>query len=186
MNNESGFTLIEIIVSLVILGLVVSTIGVLMIAGVRAYVITRENVSASQKAQLAMTRISRELTELTDIDTVDSGGNCIRYRLDTVSSNFRAIGFNSGNIELKILPGTDCDCSCNGNILTDQVSGFSLLYEDDTGAPLSSTPPAEIGSLAAIHVAFTLNMSASETAKSFEMRINPRNNGNLNGPGVSL
>ena len=185
MHNENGFTLVEAIVSILLVGIMAAVAGMGLVSLVKGYVLTRENVVISQKAQLAMARMSRELIALSDIDSDNSTGTCIIYKIETMSPFYRAIGLNSGDLELKVLPNADCDCNSTGNALSDKVGNFEVRYEDQNGN-LSSTPPAELNNLYAIQVVFALNREDGSTVGSFNITINPRNNGNLNGPGFSL
>ena len=67
MRNKAGFTLIEIMVSLVLVGLIASIAGTSVLMATRGYLFTRENDVITQKAQLAMNRINREFIELSDV-----------------------------------------------------------------------------------------------------------------------
>ena len=185
MHSENGFTLVEAIVSILLVGIIAAIAGMGIVSIMKGYVFTRENVVISQKARLAMSRITRELMALSDIDSANSTGTCIIYKIDTKSPYYRAMDGSSGNLELKISPATDCSCNSAGNILADRVGGFLLQYEDQNGN-LSSTPPADLANLYAIQVILTLNRDDGNPAGTFSITVNPRNNGNLNGPGFSL
>ena len=65
LKSELGFTLIEIIVVLVILGIVAVVLSNAIIYGVQSFVFARDADQLSQKAQLAMERINKELTDIT-------------------------------------------------------------------------------------------------------------------------
>ncbi len=66
-RRQEGFTLLEIIVSLILLGILAAIAGMGLVAALKSYEFSRTNVHIAQKAQLAMTRITRELMELTDV-----------------------------------------------------------------------------------------------------------------------
>ncbi len=185
MNDESGFTLIEIIASLVLISIMATVAGSWIVLGAKGYIFTRENSAITQKAGMIMARIGRELTELSAVDTANSNGSCIRYRIGTVSPFFRAIRLNGTDLELKVSTTSNCDCSTVGFALADNISDFNLFYEDSAGTfPVPSTPPSDLTDLVAIHVDFTFNRSDSTDTEKFETVINPRNNGNPNGPGA--
>lgn len=178
MPNEKGFTLIEAVVSIVLAGIVVTVAGMAVVRGMQGYVFTRENNAISQKARLVMARMSRELMELSAIDTGNSNDSCIRYKIETVSSFFRAIGLNNGNIELKISSTVDCNCPSSGDagdILIDHVDSFTIDYEDQNGTT-SSTPPSALSDLRAIAVNFSVDRTDTNTSDAFGITINPRNN----------
>jgi len=187
MGGKEGFTLIEVIVCMVLVGIVAAVAGMAIVTAVKGYVLARENVAISEKAQVVIARMGRELMEISKIDTGNSNGNCIRYRLETVSQYYRAIGLNNGNLELKVSAAADCDCPTSGdpgNVLVDQVGNFALGYEDENGST-STAPPANLTNLYAIHIDLTLNRADGNPGNDFSIVINPRNNGNLNGPGSS-
>ncbi|MDY6972689.1 MAG: prepilin-type N-terminal cleavage/methylation domain-containing protein [Thermodesulfobacteriota bacterium] len=184
MRNIRGFTLIEIAVSLILLGIIATVSGMAIVTGTKGYVSTRENVAISQKAQLAAGRINRELMELSVIDST-SEESCIRYKVEAVSQNFRKIRLNKASLELNISSTRDCDCLSSqdtGDLLADQVGIFELHYEDQTGG-VSSSPPSSLLNLRAIHIEFRLDRDDGNPGNTFETTICPRNNGNLNGPG---
>ncbi|PKN77504.1 MAG: hypothetical protein CVU52_00040 [Deltaproteobacteria bacterium HGW-Deltaproteobacteria-10] len=68
-EGEYGFTLIEMIVVLVILGILAVFLTNAIVYGVQSYIFARDANHLSQKAQLAMARINRELTDITTVTT---------------------------------------------------------------------------------------------------------------------
>ncbi|MBW1821185.1 MAG: prepilin-type N-terminal cleavage/methylation domain-containing protein [Deltaproteobacteria bacterium] len=54
MRNETGFTLIEIVVSLVLVGMMAAIAGMGIVTGTKGYLLAKENSHMAQKAQLAM------------------------------------------------------------------------------------------------------------------------------------
>jgi len=179
MNNNKGFTLVEIIVSLVIVGIMAAVAGMGIVSMVQGYEFARENVVISQKAQLVMARLRCELMNLSDIDSGSSTGSCIIYKVETDSQYYRAIGLRGKDLELKTLPAADCNCNSSGDILSDKVGSFDVGYNGN------ATPPSDLSDLRSIHVSFTLDRSDGNTGDDFKITINPRNNGNLNAPGFS-
>ena len=125
INSESGFTLVEIIVSLILAAIIFSIAGIGIITGTQGYIFSMENAHTAQKAQIAMTRINRELMELVDISNASSS----LIVFETVSEDTRKIGL-VGNV-IKIAEGADS--MENGDILVDNVEtdGFSLVYKKD-------------------------------------------------------
>ena len=64
IKKESGFTLLEIIFSLVILSIIVAIAGLGIVTGTKGYLFARQNAHSAQKAQMALARITREFQEL--------------------------------------------------------------------------------------------------------------------------
>uniref|UniRef100_UPI003565A0C9 type II secretion system protein n=1 Tax=Desulfosarcina sp. TaxID=2027861 RepID=UPI003565A0C9 len=128
-SGDDGFTLIEIIVSLVVAGILASIAGMGIVSAISSYAIVRENVSLSQKIQLATTRIHRELLELTGISYTDGTRPYIVYYSATGQAH--AIAKVDDTIKLyEDLEGpiSDTDLENKGVILTDRVDSFTLNY----------------------------------------------------------
>ena len=64
-------------VSLVLVGLIAAISGTAVITATRSYLFARENNAITQKAQLALGRLNRELIELSDIK--DANSTCVVY-----------------------------------------------------------------------------------------------------------
>lgn len=60
-NHSKGFTLIEVIVVLVLVGVMAALLGTVIIKAVENYYFAREADHLSQKAQVALARINKEL-----------------------------------------------------------------------------------------------------------------------------
>ena len=127
---EGGFTLLELITSLVLLGLLAAVFGLGIVDAVKSNAFSRANVQLAQKGQLAMTRISREIRELTTIEAISGVSDetyIIYHRLpaDTTQPAQR--------YEIHFYPN-DQTLRIQGDILVDKVRGFSLNYYSGSGA----------------------------------------------------
>jgi prepilin-type N-terminal cleavage/methylation domain-containing protein len=72
LKNKQGFTLIEIIVVLVILGIASIVLGNAIVYGIQGYVFARNADPLSQKAQLALARLNKELIASTSISSASA------------------------------------------------------------------------------------------------------------------
>ncbi len=138
---DDGFTLLELIASLVLLGLMAAIFGMGLVAAMQSHEFNRNNVHLTQKSQSALMRISREIRELTDIEAINSsaGDPFIIYRR-TDASNAQAtvrygLHFDRANDNLLLytaLPPTivtlNSSTAGNGDILINGVQNFSLQF----------------------------------------------------------
>lgn len=185
MDNQSGFTLLEIVVSMILFSILASLAGMWLVMGAQGYRMTRENVVVSQKARLAMNRLSRELTEMSDLDVAGSTGSCIVYRVDPLSTFYRVVTLEGTGLVLKANASGDCSCTtCDGAntyMMSDQVSGFQVTYESQDGS-VSTTPPV-FAELAAVHVSFDMTRTDGESlTHTFGFSVNPRNTLDVSAP----
>jgi len=172
-SDEKGFTLIEVIVTLVLVGIMAALAGMWIVSVANGYVFAKMNASTVQKAQLAMTRLTKEFGAISSVTSADSGqitytrtDNTLALVPVTVSLSGNALQINMNNT--------------GGNTLTDTVSGFTLRYcsnselnqatcPRDTWEPSGATEPSRI-----IEITLTF-MGANDTPSTFVQRVTPRN-----------
>ncbi len=186
MRNTAGFTLIEILITLILFGILALTAGLWLVTGTQGYSATRENVTISQKARLAAGRMERELAEITAIDGANCDDDCIVYRVEAVSPFFRALTVRGNELVMRTDPTADCNCAnCGGaqtQVLVDQVSAFQVTYTDTAGNS-AAAPPGDFSDLALLRIRFDLSRKDGDaTIHPFNLAINPRNNLNVNAP----
>ncbi len=178
MRNESGFTLIEIIVSLVLVGMMAAIAGMGIVTGTKGYLLAKENSHMAQKAQLAMARIQRELMEFTDIAATHSNPDYIIY--DNTSGR-HAIAMDNTTIKMyNLTAGATSLPSDEGDILVDNVNNFTLSYHQD--ATHTWNFGNDINLLSAIKADLALDRSDGVgNAVTFTTTVNPRNTNNYGG-----
>jgi prepilin-type N-terminal cleavage/methylation domain-containing protein len=136
-RQNGGFTLIELIVSLALLGILTAVLGMGVVGALNVYSVSEENVRIAQQNQLAMARIDRELRELTEVIS-HSDPSYIVYRNLRGSTGIHAIEFDSNNSRLQLYSdlasGTTSlnSPSVTPDILLQGVSAFSLSYLQGT------------------------------------------------------
>jgi len=178
VKKQNGFTLVEIIVTLVIVGIMAALGGMGIVQAVKGYVSLKQNSETTQKAQMAMTRINREITEMISIPSSASNtlipitgtNNCIGT--DCV----RKIGLDNGAVKLAFGNAT---LLANGDTLIDNVSNFNITYYQGA-TDYSSWSAGNDSNLSAVKVDLTISRPDGTTLNYVNI-IAPRNNGNLGG-----
>lgn len=160
-NAETGFTLIEVIVSLILAGIVsaIAVMGVVSI--VKGYVFTKINSETAQKGQTAMVRIVKELNFISSVTTGTA-----------TSITFQAYKNGVAGSHSISWAGTASDpLLLDGDMLTDRVSNFVLSYRD-TYNSASQTNWASARKV----IEFTLTIQGADNVNSsFTGRVVPRN-----------
>jgi prepilin-type N-terminal cleavage/methylation domain-containing protein len=135
MLNKRGFTLIEVIISIVVLTIISVIAGMGLVSIAKGYALTKENTANAQKVQIAMARIVKELAATESIS----------------SGNANSITFNSKSLPLKtdrVISWAANTLSIDGHVLLDHVNSFDLayykFYNDTTPTSYSSTSTAII------------------------------------------
>lgn len=182
--KAKGFTLIETVAVLLIVGVIAAVAGVGIVSGVRGFVQAREASTMAMEAQLALDRITREVLELVDVPAdstatrlvvrnVGAGG---AGQFDRSIEYVANVEGNRG--EIRIANGAQG--AQNGDTLIDNVTAFSLTYwqEDASSATWSAGTDPRL--LSGVDVTFTLTAPGG-TARTFSNRIVPRNNENRGG-----
>ncbi len=166
MKKDAGFTLIEIIVTMVLLGIMGAIAGMLIAKAAQGYIAAKANNELSQKAQLALDRMILEFEDISAISTVsetDPDSICYTLRYYDVLTDLttdvpRCIG-RVGN-QIKIVNGTVPPAAGTGSVLIDNVNAFQLDFYSLTDAFTGSgtwLPANPIANLASIKLDLTLN-----------------------------
>jgi prepilin-type N-terminal cleavage/methylation domain-containing protein len=184
MKRESGFTLIEIIVTLVLVGILATVAGVGIVSAVKGYMLAKNNAAIAGKAQVALARMTREFMELRDVSAANTSSMILSQVVEKDGSLATfAIGLSGMQIKIAtgVLGGTAPDYT-TGDVLVDNVAGLSFAYyKGFTGTTPVAWTTADDSSLLS-HIVVSLTMSAGSGINvPFTMTVNPRNNGNFGG-----
>ncbi len=160
LKQEAGFTLIEIVVTLVLVGILSVFAGLFMTTFLNGYFTVKNNSDTAMKAQMALDRISLELQDISPLSsTVVSPVSVLTPDALITYTNragaVRTIKFVSPNIYLS---------TPTNNILIDHVQAFQL-----------SATYRNVYNVAADDVAFIdIGFTVSGYNPPFSTRIFPR------------
>ena len=177
MKNKSGFTLIEIMVSLVLVGLIAGIAGTSVITATKSYLFARENNAITQKAQLALNRLNREIIELSNIR--DASSTCVVYESPY---GRRAVARLGNTVRLFTGYGSMVCPTEGGDVLVDGVQGFSILYNPIPNGTVSLwSLGQDIKNLFVVNIQLVLSRPDTGGTVPFYMTVSPRNNNNSGG-----
>ncbi|PKN89198.1 MAG: hypothetical protein CVU51_01430 [Deltaproteobacteria bacterium HGW-Deltaproteobacteria-1] len=187
--NANGFSLIEVIAVLVIMGILAVGLSMGLIKGVEQYLFASEATQLSQKAQLAMARIKKELTGVTHVSSIS--GNQIRYtRTYSPPSCQNNVGceyiLQKSSSEI-LLISINADGSADSQVLINNVlnpytgADVFLDFKNFSNATWSLEADGTVNNLAKIQVLLILTYGSGNTIR-FNTTINPRQGTKLNAP----
>jgi MSHA biogenesis protein MshO len=166
-KNQSGFTLLEVIVVLVLLGIVSVGMSWGIIYGVQNFIFARDANQLSQKAQMALARIKREMVDVSTISSASA--TAVNYTLATggqyvIQLSDTAINMQGINPAIAAQPLIDGLAASNG--------GQTFLTYTKAGGG-SWTTADSINDLAEIQAIIVLAMPGQPNL-TFQTTINPR------------
>lgn len=162
-RGAAGFTVIEIVVTLVVIGLVTAAAAPFLVSTFQAYVTGKDISETDWQARVATERMTRELrsirspadltiTSTSDIRFVDTDGNTIRYCAGAVGG----------------CPGATGELTRNAQPLAFGIGALTFSFLTNTGAPTASA-----ASVYYVTVAF--NATRNGVTKAYQFTVGPRN-----------
>jgi type II secretory pathway pseudopilin PulG len=161
--NKKGFTLIEIVTSLIIIMIISVIAGMGLIEISKGYVFYKKNSSTAQQGQIAMTRLKKEISNIQSVTS--SSANSITYKRCSDSSP------PCGTLKDVTISraGSNSPLLIDGDTLIGPVTSFSLTYCDFYTPCLS---PSSYSSTTSI-IEITLQLRGAEDATiEFKDRVN--------------
>ena len=153
---NQGFTLIELVAVLLLVGVLVASSMVSLIPVAEGLVLARQNAAILRKNRLAFARLSREFSAITEV--VAGNSRAIQYVFWDASRN----AFN----RTLSWSGTSGDPLLLDNVpLTDDVANFQLQYL--SGKSYAPTNPASAEVI-------ELSMQSQISTTALVLRLSPR------------
>ncbi len=159
--NRKGFTLVEILVSLLLVGIVTAVIGLSSYHMVNGFVFARKNADTLLKGQIAIARMVKELNNVKKVYAASTSGTQITF------TSYRDGGTVNHTISWA---GAAANLLLDGIALTDQVSSFSLAYYNDHTGSGAQPTWSETSRIIEINLVLT---GAENTPAAFNARVAP-------------
>lgn len=152
--QEAGFTLVELIITIVLIGIIAGVAAMLILQGVKGYSDEEIRSDLTNQARLAIERMAREIREARDCTDITSmaPGTFTFTGIDGVAVTFTTSGAN---------------LTRNGTTLASDVSALDFAYLRRSGAPAGSA--AQIW-----NVDVTLTVNRSGESHTHRIRVHPR------------
>jgi len=152
--NNRGFTLIEVIASLVLVGIIGAIAGMGLVQIYKGFVFSKKTTATAQKGQITISRLVKEFSAITSI----SSGTATSITFTRDPGVTHTISWAGANNPLLI--ATD--------IVTDNVNSFNLQYYDSYDDP--SPSPSYLPSTAMIEITLELK-GADDIPSEFVNRV---------------
>lgn len=120
--DKKGFTIIELVITMVLIGIIAYIVATALSTGIKGYFITDYRKEALDQARIAMERMTREIRNLRDSDDVATG----------TSSTFSFTDISGANINFT---WSSPNITRNGTTLATNITSFSFSYSRADGTP---------------------------------------------------
>ncbi|MFH1603179.1 MAG: prepilin-type N-terminal cleavage/methylation domain-containing protein [Pseudomonadota bacterium] len=158
--RQLGFSLVELIVVIVVLGIVASMGAVMVRDGMLGYLRGREITSADWQGRLALERISRELRDVAP---------------SVVANNIAATSCGSSSFAFSDINATQISYTLstatllrNGQPLADNVTGLRFYCLQSNGQTYTTTPSA------VYYVTVSMIVATTNTSFTYRATVKPR------------
>lgn len=158
--RQRGFTLVELIVVIVVLGIVASMGAMVLRDGILGYLSGRESTSADWQGRLALERITRELRNV----AAPNYSNIAATSCGTSTFAF-------SDIDAAPISYTQSTSTLlrNGQPIADNVSGLRFYCLQNDGQTYTTTPSA------VYYVGVSMIVSTANASTTYRSMVRPRN-----------
>lgn len=157
LSRMKGFTLIELVIVVILLGIMSAVLAPLAVSSLRAYDDVLSNVIVLDKLRYATERLAREIREVNYDGTnfafaTPVPATCVNTNnsMQFTRTSYNDVGVAAGDTTVTVCTANNTvtlnyatetlPCSvANGKILTDEVGSLRFCYRQSDGATLATT-----------------------------------------------
>jgi prepilin-type N-terminal cleavage/methylation domain-containing protein len=185
--DDSGYSLIELLVVIILLGVVGSIITTTLVSGMRSTRQTQNRAYSTENVQAQLERIARDIrvadpiraasaTSITLDNMRGAGPGCVRETWALSSGNLvrTAITFSAW-ASCSVYPATATPTSTVTQTVVSSIANGStpiFAYKDASGAALASPTPSKV---AVVHVVLVQAGKEGRASVTFETSVGVRN-----------
>lgn len=127
--NDRGFTLIEIITSVVVISIIAVIVGTGFVQITNGYIMSKKNSTVAQQGQIVVARIKKELAASKSITC--GSANMVTYKINRDSSDeYSTIYWAGGSNPLRLKTNSDC-LNCAGICTGGDILVENVVLSDD-------------------------------------------------------
>ena len=162
-KNKKGFILIEIVITVMLIGVIGSFVSFFLYTGVKGYFSTKQATEGALKSQVAMDRISLELRNARTVTS--AAGDSITYTSDDFPGIQRRIRWDSDTKYIYLWIDSNGGNPEAENTILDNIESFEINIDSGN---LDNNSGDEISG---IRIALT----SADIGSGFNLQIYPRN-----------
>ena len=166
-----GFTLIEMIAVIVVIGAIFALGGLMLSGTVRSYVSNKDAAEMSAHARVAFERMVREIRVIKEA-TVTSLEITTANRIKFLDANGNAVCFYlNGSSLMRSEDGPTIVCgTTNAQVLADNVSALTFTYWRSDAVTAEPTDPTLV-----YYVTMAFTVSNGSFSQAYRTTVKPRN-----------
>ncbi len=163
LRNEKGFSFVELLMSLVVVGIISISFAYLFSTGVDSFALVSSRKEALSQGRYAINRMTQELLKVRSTDIQSISNTSFSF----TDSSGQSTDFHSQvvNGETQLYRGND--------LLATSLNGFTLTYYDTNGVVISDYQ--QLASLRRIRIDLNVRVDGNAGSVALMGEIYPRN-----------